>query len=109
MPAFIKTPADEKRWSRAKAAANKTHSEGEGDRYWALVNSIYQKMTKSEEDIEALESVLTKARRRLSDEAEDPDEQEESPEDYGFREFDPDEDDEGQKWLEEHDPKSLEG
>jgi len=104
MPAFIKTPADEARWSKAKKAANKTLSESDGDRYWALVNSIYQKMTKSE-DFEALEAVLLKARRRLSDEPSDPDDEEENLEEQGFREFDPEEGDDADKWLQEHDPQ----
>ena len=104
MPAFIKTPADEKRWSKAKQAANKTHSESEGDSYWALVNSIYQKMTKSE-DIEAVKAVLVKARRRLSDEPEE-DPEDVSPEEMGMREFDPDtEEDDADKWLAENDPE----
>ena len=109
MPAFIKTPADEKRWSKAKSAANKTLSESAGDSYWALVNSIYQKMTKSVEDIEAIETVLTKARRKLSDEY-DPNEQSEGEnlEDEGFREFDPDEEDaSGEDWLNQNDPERV--
>lgn len=108
MPAFIKTPADEARWERAKKAARKTLSESDGDKFWALTNSIYQKMTKSEEDIEAVELVLHKARKRLSDETEDPydsDDEDESLEDQGFREFDPDEGDDADKWLEENDPQ----
>jgi hypothetical protein len=107
MPAFIKTPADEARWAKAKKAASKTLSESDGDSFWKLTNSIYQKMTKSE-DIESLEAVLLKARRRLSDEAEDPDDQEESMEDQGFREFDPDEGDDADKWLDENDPQREE-
>src|ERR1700677_240844 len=105
MPAFIKTPADENRWAKAKKVANKTLSESDGDSYWALTNSIYQKMTKSFEDIEALEAVLTKARRRLSDEPEE-DEADVSPEEAGMREFDPDtEQDDADKWLAENEPK----
>jgi len=104
MPAFIKTPADEARWAKAKKAARKTLSESDGDKFWALTNSIYQKMTKSD-DLESLEAILLKARRRLSDEPEDPDDQEESLEEQGYREFDPEEGDDADKWLEEHDPK----
>jgi hypothetical protein len=48
MPAFIRTKSDEARWKKAKAAASKTLSEADGDRYWALTNSIYQKMHKAE-------------------------------------------------------------
>jgi len=62
------------------------------------------KVTKSE-DVEALEAVLLKARRRLSDEAEDPDDKEENLEDQGYREFDPDEGDDADKWLQENDPQ----
>lgn len=47
VPSFIKTPADEKIWQEAKQAANKTSSESEGDSYWKIVNSIYQKMSKA--------------------------------------------------------------
>jgi hypothetical protein len=105
MPGFIKTPADEARWSKAKSAANKTLSESAGDSYWALVNSIYQKMTKSDDE-ERLEAILLKARRRLSDEPEE-DPEDVSPEEAGMREFDPEEEgDDADKWLEEHDPKS---
>jgi hypothetical protein len=60
------------------------------------------KVTKSE-DLEALEAVLLKARRRLSDEAEDPDDKEEDLENAGYREFDPDEGDDADKWLQEND------
>jgi hypothetical protein len=81
MPAFIKTPADEARWSKAKKAANKTLSESEGDSYWKLVNSIYQKMSKSE-DVD-----LSKAyddddiRDELGQYVEDPSERERDDED----------------------------
>jgi hypothetical protein len=108
MPTFIRTKGDEKRWSKAKKAASKTLSEADGDSYWALTNSIYQKMTKSE-DFDALESVLRKARRRLSDEPEE-DPEDASPEEAGMREFDPDnEEDEASKWLAQNDPKTPEG
>jgi len=107
MPAFIKTPADEARWAKAKAAANKTLSESAGDSYWALTNSIYQKMTKSdEESVDNLISMLQKARKRLSDEQPDEDEDPVAPEEAGMREFDPDsEEDDADKWLQENDPK----
>jgi hypothetical protein len=105
MPAFIKTPKDEARWAKAKKAASKTLSESDGDSYWALTNSIYQKMTKSTEDIEAIEVILEKARRRLSDEP-DEEEQDVAPEEVGMREFDPEtEDDDAAKWLAENDPE----
>lgn len=40
MPAFIKTPEDEKRWDRAKAKAEEAgHKED-----WAYVTSIYKNM-----------------------------------------------------------------
>jgi len=61
----------------------------------------------SAEELEKLEAILLKARRRLSDEAEDPDEEGgESLDDQGFREFDPDaEGDDADKWLEANDPQ----
>src|ERR1035437_3987378 len=55
-------------------------------------------------DLEKLESILKKARRRLSDESEDSDEQDESPTDQGYREFDPDEGDDAEDWLKDNDP-----
>ena len=67
--------------------------------------TTHQSITKSNE-LERLETILLKARRRMSDEAEDPDEQEASLEDQGYREFDPDADeDDADKWLQENDPE----
>jgi hypothetical protein len=99
----VKSPRDEKRWNDAKSAANKTLSESDGDKYWALVMSIFKKMTKSD-DLEKLESILLKVRRRLSDEPSEDDE-EVAPEEAGMREFDPDEEgDDADKWLKENEP-----
>lgn len=50
MPGFIRTKGDEARWQKAKEAANKNHSDSEGDSYWKIVNSIYQNMTKEEDE-----------------------------------------------------------
>lgn len=110
MPAFIKTPADEARWEKAKQAANKSHSESEGDSYWKIVNSIYQKMTKSEEtSIDELVNVLEKARQKLSDEYDPNDaayDDSDNDLDEGFREFDPDDEESaGSDWLKENDPE----
>src|ERR1035437_4240478 len=60
-------------------------------------------MGKSDE-IEKLEVILLKARRRMSDEPNE-DEEDVSPEEAGMREFDPDaeEGDDADKWLEEND------
>lgn len=108
MPGFIRNKGDEKRWAEAKQAANKTHSESEGDSYWAVVNSIYQKMSKAKEELE-------KARRRLSDEYDPNDmgddvQSEEDELGEGYRELDPDtEDDEAAKWLQENDPEAQGG
>lgn len=49
MPGFVRTKADETRWSNAKEAAKKQTSEG-SDSFYALSNYIYHKMGKSEED-----------------------------------------------------------
>lgn len=102
MPAFIRNKSDEARWAKAKEAANKTHSESEGDSYWAIVNSIYQKMNKARSELE-------KARKKLSDEV-DPNEEQESDENdlEGMREFDPDEE-AGDDWLKENDPNYTQG
>lgn len=109
MPGFVKTPKDEKRWEKAKVAARKTLSEADGDRFWALTNSIYQKMSKSD-DVESLIETLLKARRLLSDEPSDPYEEEDPySEEAGFRTFDPEsEDDDASKWLYENDPERRE-
>jgi hypothetical protein len=91
MPAFIKTPKDEARWEKAKKAASKTLSESDGDSYWALTNSIYQKMEKSEMAILNKVTALLEKVRRATDEydpyAEDT---EESAPEADVREFDPD-------------------
>lgn len=42
----IKTPADEKRWDKAKEAVKESH--GEGELPWALVMHVYQNMDKAE-------------------------------------------------------------
>lgn len=42
MPGFVKTPADEKKWERAKALAMK-----DSDENYALANYIFHKMKKS--------------------------------------------------------------
>jgi len=125
MPAFIKTPADEVRWAKAKEAASKTLSESDGDSYWKLTNSIYQKMNKAE-DLEKnikkmldfskksdsvgmmddLKSFLEKARKRLVDEPDEDEDQDDNELGEGFREFDPDaEEDDASKWLAENDPE----
>ena len=41
MPGFVKTQADEKKWSKAKEAA--------GENKWALANYIYHKIKKYKE------------------------------------------------------------
>ncbi|MHB1418282.1 MAG: helicase-related protein [Bacillota bacterium] len=51
MPAFIKTTKDEARWEEAKKVAQEQglSEEKDGDRYWAYVNGIYQRMAGKEE------------------------------------------------------------
>lgn len=49
MPAFVKTPKDEARWSKAKEAAGKETSK-DSESYWKLSNYIFHKMGKTEED-----------------------------------------------------------
>ncbi|KKW13344.1 MAG: hypothetical protein UY48_C0002G0035 [Candidatus Gottesmanbacteria bacterium GW2011_GWB1_49_7] len=46
MPAFIKTAKDEAAWAEAKAAVRKQYPDlsEDDDRFWRLVNAIYQKM-----------------------------------------------------------------
>jgi len=50
MPGFIRTSADEKRWSAAKRAAAKTTKEGSKS-YWKLSNYIFHRMGKSGYDV----------------------------------------------------------
>lgn len=49
MPGFVKTPKDEKRWEKAKEAANKSTAK-DSESYWRLSNYIYHHMGKTEED-----------------------------------------------------------
>jgi hypothetical protein len=61
-------------------------------------------MSRDEKSIDDFISVLQKARRRLSDEPEE-EEQDISPEEAGMHEFNPDEEgDEADKWLQENEP-----
>lgn len=123
MPGFVKTPKDEAKWSKAKAAAKKSKKKDESsftDQDWALVNYIYHQMGKSVEFakhisdpsyIDEMMDMLEKARKKLSDEYdpnEDPTE-DESDTDEGFHEIDPDaEGSEGEDWLKENDPQYQE-
>jgi hypothetical protein len=55
MPHFVKTKHDEKRWSAAKQAAAKSKGKSAQDLHdedFKLVNYIYHKMGKSEQDID---------------------------------------------------------
>ncbi len=69
------------------------------------MSASIKKINRSEE-IDRLEAILHKARRRLSDEPSE-DEEDVIPEQAGMREFDPDEEsgDDADKWLEQNDPK----
>lgn len=63
MPAFIKTPAEEARWSKAKQAAAKSKGkavEALHDDDYKLVNYIYHKMGKTEEDQKMAKAFETK-------------------------------------------------
>lgn len=129
MPGFVRTPKDEAKWSKAKAAASKSKGkseEGFSDQDWALVNHIYHQIDKCEDlgksiedflkvstsevnvsSLQELESLLEKARRRLSDEQSDPNDDNEDPSaSEGMREFDPDEESsDADAWLQENDPQ----
>jgi hypothetical protein len=50
MPGFVRTPADEKKWSEAKQAAGKSTKEGSKS-YWKLSNYIFHRMGKSGYDL----------------------------------------------------------
>ena len=54
MPGFVKTPKDEAKWSKAKAAASKSTKEG-SESYWKLANYIFHKG----EDMEKAEGILS--------------------------------------------------
>ena len=117
--------SDEKRWSKAKSAVSQSHNKGEEaftDQDWALANHIYHKMQKADlenslleitelskntsdnQSLDQLITTLLKARKRLNDEGDSDDEEDELGE--GFRVFDPEEEekDDADKWLEENDP-----
>ena len=44
MPAFVKTERDERLWSKAKAIVREQYPWLKGDKFWARVNGIYQRM-----------------------------------------------------------------
>lgn len=46
MPGFVKTERDEHLWRKAKAQASKQypHIKKDSDRWWSIVNGIYQNM-----------------------------------------------------------------
>ena len=109
MPSFVNTKSKEKKWAKAKKAADKSHSESEGDSYWKIVNSIYQKIVKSTDlalelgDEEALSKVITML-QKADDEFDDSNDLGE-----GYSEIDPDaEESAGDDWLKENDPKEGE-
>jgi RNA polymerase sigma factor (sigma-70 family) len=103
MPAFIRTKADEARWRRAKRAVERARNKSEAffsNQDWALVNSIYQKMTKSL--IDSVQEKLVQIAEHLK---KGHPEDEEDFESQGFQIIDPDDeltDDEADKWLKEH-------
>ena len=41
----VKTPEDEIAWERAKARAREEYPNARGRQYWAIVMTIYKKMT----------------------------------------------------------------
>jgi len=47
MPAFVKSASDEKKWDRAKVAAEE---DAKGERKWRLANYIYHKMKGKRDD-----------------------------------------------------------
>jgi hypothetical protein len=130
MPGFVKTPKDEARWSKAKAAASKSKKKDEGsftDQDWGLVNHIYH-MAKAEEleksikefielsrassdgmSLAQLQDLLEKARQKMSDEY-DPNEPEDDDNEYkDLTEFDPESEDPADRWLAENDPEKQGG
>lgn len=96
MPGFITSKKKEKDWSAAKAAANKTHSEPEGNSYWAIVNSIYQTMQKND---------LNKA--KLSDEQDDENDGNEDLDGMSILDDEEGQGDEADKWLKEQEAKQT--
>lgn len=66
MPGFVKTPADEKKWSEAKDQAGKTYDEG-SDAYWATANKIFHaKKKKHGKDASTLDPGVQDFLLRLS-------------------------------------------
>jgi len=128
MPSFLHTKSDEARWKKAKEAAGKTLSEADGNKYWALTNSIYQKMYKAEIALALLDK-LEKAQDDENDGGEDNEgedyegdpldiqdwdlDQQDPGEDQGedlapmgIHEIDPDQEsgDDADTWLAQNDP-----
>lgn len=127
MPAFIRTPEDEARWSRAKDIVKESKNKDEnafGDQDWALVNHVYQqmhkadmlidKLKKAKDDIDDFEDIQDHGDESAYeqsllndpyDEGVDDDEEYEGEEpDYESVADSPDfedEDDEAGKWLKE--------
>lgn len=118
MPAFVRTKSDEARWKRAKDAVSSSRSKDESsfqDQDWALVNSIYHKMHKSD----LLNQLMEQLSKREDDEDDEQheiqdhgDDEEDEGEDFetapGMRTFDPDDEeqsDDADAWLAENDPE----
>lgn len=105
MPAFIDTPKKEALWEKAKEAANESHSESEGDSYWAIVNSIYQKMNKSDNLEKAYDDDDEEEYFNPEDDQYDNPQYDLEELGEGFHEIDPEnEDDTSDQWLKENDP-----
>lgn len=130
MPAFIRTPKDEARWSRAKDAVKTSRSKDESsfdDQDWALTNHIYHTMHKAElakalqekllkkddeeEDGNDGESEVDPEKYDIQDYGNLSDDEGEDLESMGIHEIDPDQEnsDEAESWLEQNDPKRKEG
>lgn len=65
MPAFIKTEKDERIWSRAKRLVHASHPKlsEDNDKFWALTNSIYQKLRGKKMEKAASQKVLNAMRK----------------------------------------------
>lgn len=120
MPGFIRSNKDEARWKRAKKIASKSKdksTESFSDRDWALVNHIYQNISKGvsissmirdENDLNRVIDLLQKAKFSFDgdDRDYDADNDEDMDEHEGLHTFNPEEyeSDDADDWLKEHDP-----
>lgn len=67
MPSFIKNKNDEKLWNKAKKIVENEYNYSENeDNFWALTNSIYQKMNKNKNGSNKKDYLICKIAYKLA-------------------------------------------